>query len=255
MEFNFGSVVGDEMRAKVDAGVQAALAKIGKGMQDFLEDDETFKEVVDIGYEALPLPIRLGLRKESFRKIVVSLKDRYLTEGHGDGETPITKTEHHVTFLPTDIDEDLTKALGHLVVACGRLEGMLKLAIKREQKKDLAEVVREFDRAPLGTLIRSCRERCPNLKESCDKADQLNQHRQDFIHATLAATDEGGYVRFRKLVGYQNLENDIETIMTITKEVNALIQELDTATGSLVPGRLDDGSGVIKVSALGSPLT
>ena len=66
------------------------------------------------------------------------------------------------------------------------------------------------------------------------KADQLNTNRQYFIHATFAATEEGKYVRFSKLVGYADLAKDIKQLIEVTKEVNALVEELDQKTGSLL---------------------
>ena len=138
----------------------------------------------------------------------MSLKNKSIAEDHPENggiinvpiNVPIRKHEQHVTILPREIDEKLARALGHLVAACGRLEDMFKIAIKRTEKAELEEVIGEFARAPLGTLIKSCRERCPALNQSCDKAEELNQQRQDFIHATFAATEEGSYVRFRRLV-------------------------------------------------------
>jgi hypothetical protein len=169
---------------------------------------------------------------------------------------PILKNEQHVTVLPREIDVNLARALGHLVVAFGRLEDMLKIAIKRtEQTNKLEDVIREFEGKSLGSLITSCRKRCPSLAQSCDKAVKLNQQRQDFIHATFAATEKGRYVRFRQLVGYEDLAKDIATIETVTKEANALIEELDQATGALVSNRSNPDSGVVTVSVLGSRLT
>jgi hypothetical protein len=147
---------------------------------------------------------------------------------------PIAKMEKHVTVLPREVDDSLLKALGHLVVACGRLEDMFKIAIKRiEQNPNLEEVLKELSGKALGELIQECRVRCPRLEKLCEEGSRLNKHRKDFIHATFAADEEGGYVRFRKLVGYDSLEKDIATLETATKDINTLIENLDRATGSL----------------------
>ena len=49
------------------------------------------------------------------------------------------------------------------------------------------------------------------LMEYCDKAIHLNEQSQEFIHATFAVTEEGSYVRFRKLVGYSDLVKEVLT--------------------------------------------
>ena len=116
----------------------------------------------------------------------------------------------------------------------------------------LEEVLREFEKMTLGGLIEVCRNRCPKLTKLCDKAYSLNQQRQDFIHATFAATEEGDYVRFRKLVGYGDLAKDIETLESVTKEINALIEELDKTTGALISSQSKPDSGGVAVSCLGS---
>lgn len=57
-------------------------------------------------------------------------------------------------------------------------------------------------RGTLGFLISHCRANFPTLSDSYYEAEKLNIRRQDFIHAMFAATEEGQYVRFRKLVGF-----------------------------------------------------
>jgi len=100
----------------------------------------------------------------------------------------------------------------------------------------LDQVIKEFGGGggTLAKLIIHCRSHFQNLTDTCNKAEKLNTDRQDFIHATFAATEEGGYVRFRKLVGYADLAHDIELIAEITNDTNSLIQELDQLTGSLL---------------------
>ena len=134
MDFSLNGLVSEELRGKADNAVHSALEKLGKGMRDFLEDEKTFNEVVDLAYEALPLPVRLGLRKDIFRKFVMSLKANYMADRPSNEEimkAAITKMEQPVTILPREIDEHLATALGHLVVAFGRLEHMFNIAIKR----------------------------------------------------------------------------------------------------------------------------
>jgi hypothetical protein len=65
------------------------------------------------------------------------------------------------------------------------------------------------------------------LTAGCEKALELNKLRQDFIHATFAADDRGGYVRFRELVAYTDLERDVSLISLITNDANALIVDID----------------------------
>jgi hypothetical protein len=113
----------------------------------------------------------------------------------------------------------------------------LKVAIKRlEKNRSLDQVVADFSgmRGTLGSLISHCRDHFPILSDHCIKAEKLNTDRQDFIHATFAAMDEGQYVRFRKLVAYGDLKSDVQQIRGITEKANSLIEELDQATGSLI---------------------
>lgn len=148
----------------------------------------------------------------------------------------IQKTETHITSLPREIDPSLAVALGEMVVAFGRLEDMFKVSIKRlENKRTLDQVVKEFSgpRGTLGSLIAHCRANFPPISDSCADAEQLNTHRQDFIHATFAATEDGRHVRFRKLLGYADLNTDIEQIRSITEKANSLIEKLDRETGAL----------------------
>jgi hypothetical protein len=164
---------------------------------------------------------------------------------------PIPKSRRHVTDLPIAMDETLAKALGHFVVAFGRLEYMFKIAINRsERKQELKGVIQSFEKSTLGQLIDSCRKRCPNLTNLCDEADSLNKERQDFIHATIAATEKGEYVRFRKLSGYLDLPKDTDKVVTVTQKVNDLIKKLDLATGSPLSDQSRGDSIVATVSAL-----
>ncbi len=87
-------------------------------------------------------------------------------------------------------------------------------------------------------------------RDACDKAEHLNTDRQDFLHATFAEMEEGQYVRFRKLVGYANLGNDIEKIRTVTEKVNSLIEELDKTTGSLLTDPKQSAKSIATLSAL-----
>lgn len=80
MKFNLGEFFNNELREKAESAIQSSIAKLGVGMKKLVEDDKTFSEVVDLAYEALPLPVRLGLRKESFRKLAISIKDKYTAE-------------------------------------------------------------------------------------------------------------------------------------------------------------------------------
>lgn len=162
------------------------------------------------------------------------------------------KTEAHITSLPREIDQDLAIALGEMVVAFGRLEDMFKVAIKRlENNRTLDQVVKDFSgpRGTLGSLIAHCRTNFVPLSDSCAEAERLNTHRQDFIHATFAATEEGRYVRFRKLVGYADLGTDIEQIRSITQKANSLIEELDRKTGALLTDPEESGKIIVTVSA------
>jgi uncharacterized glyoxalase superfamily metalloenzyme YdcJ len=164
----------------------------------------------------------------------------------------IQKTERHITALPREIDRNLAITLGEMVVAFGRLEDMFKVAIKRlENDRKLDQVVNAFSgmRGSLRSLISHCRDHFPILSDHCVKAEQLNTDRQDFIHATFAATDEGQYVRFRKLVAYGDLESDVEQIRRITEKANSLIEELDQATGSLITDPKKAGEIIATVSA------
>lgn len=164
----------------------------------------------------------------------------------------IQKTETHITSLPREIDPNLAIALGEMVVAFGRLEDMFKVAIKRlENKRMLDQIVMGFSgpRGTLGSLIVHCRANFPLLSDACVVAERLNTHRQDFIHATFAATEEGRYVRFRKRVGYADLNTDIEQIRDITRETNSLIEELDRKTGGLLTDPQESNEIIVKVSA------
>jgi hypothetical protein len=123
-----------------------------------------------------------------------------------------------------------------MVVAFGRLEDMFKVAIRRlERNRQLDQVVRDFSggRGTLEKLSKYCRSNFPILNDTCTKAEELNRDRQDFIHATIAVTEEGQYVRFRKLVGYADLRKDIERIIDITKSTNLLIEQSDQLTDSV----------------------
>lgn len=68
----------DEVVARVEKAVQAALNQLGVGMRKLAEDEETCSAVVNLAYEALPLPFRLFLKKDRFEGLVISLKNRYL---------------------------------------------------------------------------------------------------------------------------------------------------------------------------------
>ncbi len=165
------------------------------------------------------------------------------------------KAEAHITSLPREIDQSLAIALGEMVVAFGRLEDMFKVAIKRlENNRTLDQVVKDFSgpRGTLGSLIAHCRANFPPFSDSCAEAEKLNTHRQDFIHATFAATEEGRYVRFRKLVGYADLRTDIEQIRSITQKANSLIEELDRKTGALLTDPEESGKIIVTVSATSS---
>jgi uncharacterized protein (UPF0297 family) len=167
-------------------------------------------------------------------------------------EQQIQKTESHITSLPREIDQSLAVALGEMVVAFGRLEDMFKVAIKRlENKKPFDQVIKEFSGGggTLGKLVIPCRSHFPNLTDTCNKAENLNTDRQDFIHATFAAMEEGGYVRFRKLVGYMDLATDIGHIKEITGKTNSLIEELDQKTGSLLTKSKDSSKFMVTFSA------
>jgi len=162
------------------------------------------------------------------------------------------KTENHIITLPREIDSNLAIALGEMVVAFGRLEDMFKVAIKRLVKnKTLEQVVKQFSGmdGALGRLIIHCRKHFQILSDVCDKAGRLNIDRHDFIHATFAVKEEGQYIRFRKLVGYVDLEKDIQKIRTITEKVNSLIEELDQTTGSLLSDPKQSGEAIATVSA------
>lgn len=165
------------------------------------------------------------------------------------------KTETHITSLPRDIDPSIAVPLGEMVVAFGRLEHMFKVAVKRlENKRTLDQVVLDFSgmRGTLGSLINHCRTNFPTLSDPCAEAEKLNTRRQDFIHATFAATEEGNYVRFRKLVGYADLTTDIEQIRTITEKTNSLIEELDRKTGALLTDPDESKTIIVTVSAASS---
>lgn len=162
------------------------------------------------------------------------------------------KTEAHITSLPREIDQRLAIALGEMIVAFGRLEDMFKVAIKRlENNRTLDQVVKNFNgpRGTLGSLIDYCRTRFPPLSDSCAEGEKLNAQRQDFIHATFAATEEGLYVRFRKLIGYADLNTDIDQIRSITNKTNSLIEELDRKTGGLLTGPDESVKIIATVSA------
>jgi hypothetical protein len=144
------------------------------------------------------------------------------------------KKEAHITQLPLAIDPVLSIALGEMVVAYGRLEDMFKIAIKRlEGRRTLEQVIKDFGGmdGTIGRLAKYC-EKFDELSSCCAKAKALNDSRQDFIHATFAADDQGRYVRFRELIGYTNLEADVKNIKQITCEVNTLIEEIDRSTAA-----------------------
>ena len=148
----------------------------------------------------------------------------------------IQKTEIHITSLPREIDRNLAIALGEMVVAFGRLEYMVKVAIKRlEKERTLDQVLRDFSggRGTLGKLVEYCCSHFRILNATCAKADELNKKRQDFVHATIAATEERRYVRFRKLIGYADLSADIARITDVTTNANSLVEELDQQTSSV----------------------
>lgn len=162
------------------------------------------------------------------------------------------KTETHITSLPRDIDQSLAIALGEMVVAFGRLENMFKVTIKRlENNRTLDQIVKDFSgpRGTLGSLIGHRRASFPTLSDPCAVAEKLNTRRHDFIHATFAATEEGRYVRFRKLVGYADLNTDIEQIRSITEKTNSLIEELDRKTGALLTDPKESKTIIATVSA------
>ena len=162
------------------------------------------------------------------------------------------KPENHVITLPREIDPNLAIALGEMVVAFGRLEDMFKVAIKRlEKKRTLDQVINDFSgmQGALGPLITYCRNHFHILADLCVRARQLNNDRHDFVHATFAVKEEGQYIRFRKLVGYVDLEKDIENIRTLTGNANSLIEELDRNTGSLLTDPKESGENVATVSA------
>ena len=163
-------------------------------------------------------------------------------------EIPIQKTERHITELPRKIDTRLSIALGEMVVGYGRLEDMFKVAIRRlEGVRTLEQVIKDFGGmgGTIGSLANYCKKFSP-IAASCEKALALNTSRKHFIHATFVADDKGQYVRFRELVAYTNLEEDIGTITKITENVNSLIEKIDQETGS--PASLGAGPAADRIS-------
>ncbi len=164
----------------------------------------------------------------------------------------MSEKQTYKTILPTDVDPRLVSALGEMLIAFGRLEYMFAVAIKRlEENRTLEQVIADFSgsQGNLGSLIRYCRKHLSSLSDACDKAKRLNTDRQDFFHATFAATEKGKYVRFRELAGYADLQSDIEKIREITKKVNSLIEELDKKTDSSLTDPKQSAESIAKVSA------
>jgi len=161
------------------------------------------------------------------------------------------KTESHIIEFSNEIDINLAVALGNMVVAFGRLEDMLKVVIKRVEKKDsLKEVIDRFSGldGTIGKLKSYCETHKILPKPFYAKLDELNKSRQDFVHATIALTEDGKYIRFRKLNGYADLTKDIADIEKISKEVNGIIIDLDRTTGQQA-GASDDKNIIVTVSA------
>jgi hypothetical protein len=127
----------------------------------------------------------------------------------------------------------ITATFGLLAIG---LEDMFKVAIKRlEGVRTLEQVIKDFGGmdGTIGNLAKYCKRFLP-LADSCEKAIELNTERQNFIHATFTADDNGQYVRFRALSAYTNLGKYIVTITIMTEDVNSLIEKIDQETGSLL---------------------
>ena len=153
--------------------------------------------------------------------------------------------------LPRKIDSGLAIALGEMVIAYGRLEHMFKFAIKRltpGARRD--SILQKFsgNNGNLGNLVNYCIEH-HLVVESATKAKDLNRDRHDFIHATIAAYDEGQYVRFRDLFEFADMQHDIVTISRLTYDVNKLIEELDQATGSSLTDPRNHDTNIATLSA------
>lgn len=141
----------------------------------------------------------------------------------------IDKNEEHITNLHAEVDPELARYLGEMVVAYGRLEDMFKVVIMRlKTNKTLAEIINEYSDT-LAQLIISARE-FPILNDCCNEASRLNTTRQDFIHATYTRDPNGRYIRFRKLAGYADLGGDISAIKTINEDVYRVIKKLNEVT-------------------------
>ena len=80
MSFRLPNLLSDEVKETAEKALQSSLATLGVGMKKLVEDEKTFNEAVDMGYEVLPLPVRLFLNKETFRLFIASIKERYITE-------------------------------------------------------------------------------------------------------------------------------------------------------------------------------
>lgn len=147
----------------------------------------------------------------------------------------IEKTEKHIVSLPEHSDDNLCLSLGKMVIAFGRLEDMLKVCIKRiRSNENLSDIIEEFSgmKGTLDRLIDSnALKGFSSISAEISLVQILNKERQDFIHATFAHDeDTNSYVRFRKLVAYKELEQDIKKIDEITTKVNSLIDALDKKT-------------------------
>lgn len=165
----------------------------------------------------------------------------------------MTKNEKHIVQYSREVDAQLAIALGEMVIALGRIEDMFKVAIKRldRPQRTLEEVIEHFSgsNGTLNSLIEYCDDpnAYPQIVACCTKAKIVNVKRQDFIHATFAI-ENGEHIRFRKLIGYTNLQKDIEEIRQITDDVYALIDELDAATGAPLSEPAGEGTMVTAAS-------
>ena len=102
MNFHLPNLLSDEVKESAEKALQSALTILDVGMKNLVEDEKTFNEVVEIGYGALPLPIKLFLRKDNFRLFIVSLKERYVAERLHAGNL------NDQLALPLSTDSDLT---------------------------------------------------------------------------------------------------------------------------------------------------
>src|SRR4051812_36658481 len=100
----------------------------------------------------------------------------------------LQKLPNKIVNFDEQFDPDFLTNLGLFCISFGRLEDMLRIVIKREEKlPDFQTIFSQTPSLTLGALIIEIEKRVQSVKVIAlmAEAKSLNKIRQDFIHSTV----------------------------------------------------------------------